>query len=455
MEKFIPFRPGLELGRGFNILIGDARGVAVHGAVVDSIMSGQVVQSNATIIESQQQFLDSLNLSVEASGHYGLFSAEGRFGLAQQSAFTSQSTYVVANCVVENAYKSYSRPALLPEAARRLQESGPEAFKTSYGDSFVMGLRSGGELYTVFQITATSAEQQKKLAVSVRAEAQALIAGGAINSAFETMQQSSTSTTSISVVFYQRAGSGSTIAPVSDPVEIAQRLKQFPAIANAHPVGYLAQLVDYQILDMPAFDEIGFRQREEALEDYMRLKLKLLGKKAEYQLVRQNPHLFLDPPSPAELLDAEETASRIVNLLNRHARKVANREIDPDLFVLSDYDPDLKYPDFPPFTKKAPTAELVEVPNLDKMPVEEAKKSLKTLGLSHDSVSRAVKNCSSTACNTVLRQDPPPGSMLPPKTAVKIHYNYLEQKKFPWKAEYELVRATERIGHRVVGGGKK
>jgi hypothetical protein len=60
--------------------------------------------------------MESMGLSVEASGRYGLFSAEGKFELANQSSFNSQSTFVVANSRVKNAFEQVKRAALLPEA---------------------------------------------------------------------------------------------------------------------------------------------------------------------------------------------------------------------------------------------------------------------------------------------------------------------------------------------------
>jgi len=106
MERFIPFRPGLDAGTGFNSLTGEARGFSVEGQVTTSLMTGQTVFARARVVESQEQMLEVLKISVEAGGRYGLFSSEGRFGLAQQMAFTSQSTYVVAECTVENAFES-------------------------------------------------------------------------------------------------------------------------------------------------------------------------------------------------------------------------------------------------------------------------------------------------------------------------------------------------------------
>lgn len=444
MEKFIPSRPGLDLGVGFNSLNGEVRGVAVEGEIAISTLSGQVARATATVVESQEQLLEALKVSVETGGRYGLFSAEGRFGLAQQSSFTAQSTYVVAECVVENAFRSFSRPKLVSEASQRLSQSGPDAFKIGYGDCFVRGVRSGGEFYAVFQLTSTSKEEEKNVAISIQAEVQGILAGGSLETSVNHLEQSKSKVSSMKVLFYQRAGRGDTIAPVSNPGDIAKRLKEFPAIAEADPIGYLAQIVDYQVLALPPFDELGFRQREEALEDYLRLKMKYLGIRAEIQLVQQNPEMFESPPSNTDLAQAYDIYTQLVNYLNRHARKVANRESEPDLFVAKNYDPSLENLPVFIFKKKVPSADLVQVPKVVYLSTEDAQGLLKSVGLNPVSNSIAVAANSGQPVGTILRQSPMPGEHVPPGTNVVIDYNYVPSDRFKWLVQTGVLQELPR-----------
>lgn len=432
MERFIPARPGIEIGSGFNTLTGEVRGTAVGGDIGTAMATGQVVTANAMVVESQEQMMESLNLSVETSGHYGLFSADGRFGLAQQSSFTSQSTYVVAKCVVENAFRSLARPAILPEAAQRIRDNGPEDFKNGYGDGFVRGMRTGGELYAVFQLTSQNSEEQKSVAVSVQAEVQGLFAGGSVDSSVEHLQKSQAKVSQMSVLFYQRAGRDSSISPVTSPQEIATRLKNFPGIANADPVGYLAQIVDYGVLALPAFDMIGYQQRLEALEDYARLKMKYLGMRAEIDLVRRNPGLFIADYADQELATAFDLFTRAVNVLNRHARRVASREIEPLLFDAGSYDPELKALPVYQFKKKAPDSDIVQVPNCLGLKLADAQALIRSQGLNPVSNASSVAENSGQPLNIVTSQDPGYGQMLPKGSSVVIAYNYVASKRFPW-----------------------
>jgi hypothetical protein len=450
MEKFIPCRSGIDIGKGFNTLTGEARGVAVGGNISEATTPGQTVKSDARIVESQEQMNEALDVSVAVSGHYGLFSAEGRFGLSQQCSYTSQSTYVVARCTVENAFKSFARPTLLPEAADRLRDSGPDAFKEGYGDSFVQGLRGGGELYAVFQLTSSSSAEQKSIAASVSASVQGLFAGGSLDTSVSSMKNTSSRLSSMNVLFYQRAGTDDSIAPVGSPEEIMKRLKDFPTIARAAPVGYIAQLIDYQVLALPPFDAVGYQQRLEALQDYAQLKMKYLGIRSEIDLVRRNPNLFVENPahSDSALGKAYDLYTSAVNMLNRHGRKVANREIEPILFDPGAYDPALRELPIFMFQKKAPAEDQVAVPNVAGLSVAAAQQAIKAAGLNPTSNAISVPKESNAILNVIGKQVPLPGTQVPKGSSVVIEYNYVASDRFKWAVT--RVHATAAVSRLAV-----
>jgi hypothetical protein len=436
MEKFIPCRSGIDIGKGFNTLTGEARGVAVGGEISEASTPGQTVKSDSRIVESQEQMNEALDVSVAVSGHYGLFSAEGRFGLSQQSSYTSQSTYVVARCTVENAFRSFARPALLPEAGERLRSGGPDAFKEGFGDSFVQGLRGGGELYAVFQLTSSSSDEQKSIAASLSASVQGLFAGGSLDTSVSSMKNTSSKLSSMSVLFYQRAGTDNSIAPVGSPEEIMKRLKDFPTIARAAPVGYIAQLIDYQVLALPQFDAVGYQQRLEALQDYAQLKMKYLGIRSEIDLVRRNPILFLEEPAHTDgaLAKAYDLYTNAVNMLNRHGRKVANKEIEPTLFDPGAYDPSLRELPIFFFKKKAPPEDQVAVPNVAGQPVASAQAAIKAAGLNPTSNAVSVPKEANAILNIITKQAPLPGTEIPKGSSVVLEYNYVPSDRFKWQA---------------------
>lgn len=438
MQQFIPYRPGIELGRGFNTLTGEVRGQAVNGDIKTSENNGQQVVATATIVDSQEKMLETLNVSVEASMHYGMFSGEASFGYSQQSSVTSHSTYVVAQCRVENAYKSYTDPKLTDDAAKVMTDGGPAAFNDSYGNSFVRGMRSGGELYVIFQLTSSITEEQEKVAASLQIAVQGFIAGGELDVAVEHVNQSMKTLSSTQITFYQRAGTDESAAPVTDVKQILERLRAFPKIANNAPSGYLAEIVDYQVLALPPFDKLGYQQREEVIVECAKLKLKYQSIRAELELVRTNPQLFEETCkkttqgtgtdenykyNEADLINANDQYTSVLNYLNRHARKIMNKEIEPNLFVLSDYDKKLS-DDLLSFVfiKKAPKGERVQVPNVMNLDKKTAEEVLKAQGLNPILRPFYTKD---QPFDVITNQVPSPGEEVPKGTSVVIDYTQL------------------------------
>lgn len=450
MEKFIAARDGIDLGMGFNTLTGEVRGLGAIGEASEAGAGGQKVVANARMIETETQMSESLNVSVEASGHYGLFSAEGRFGLSQETSYTAQSTYVIAKCLVENPFVSLTRAEVHAEAARRMRDSGPEAFKSGYGDAFVRGLRTGGELYVVFQMTSSSTTEQTHVAASLQAEVQGLLAGGSVKTSVETMSKAQEKNTSVVVTFYQRAGRDSSIAPITDPQEIAKRLKEFPTIARAAPAAYAAQIVDYGVLALPPFDEVAFRQRVDALEDYARLKMKFSNVRAEIETVRRNPNMFVQSYSDNDLAKASDLYVRAINRLNAHARDVSALRSPPDLFDPGAHDPALKELPLFVFKKLAPASDLVEVPRLVDLPVSEARRLLTDAGLVCRNNSTTVGDGSNAPVEVVMSQVPAAGTTVSKGAAVVVDYNRRASNRFTWldmRRRHDLVMHRAIVGH--------
>jgi hypothetical protein len=136
------FKGSGTLGRGVNILTGDIIGKALNVISKEQAVSGGEAMYDCQVTETHDSVMEALGLSVEASGRYGMFSAEGKFKLSEMSRFNATSTFVVASCRVQNAFEMVDRFELLPEAERLLKN--PEKFRTAFGTSFVRGLQTGG-----------------------------------------------------------------------------------------------------------------------------------------------------------------------------------------------------------------------------------------------------------------------------------------------------------------------
>ena len=84
-------RPSLQPGLGVGTRTGSPLGLAVvpDDPKVDPNNSGQIVNDDASIIESSSELEDSLKLSIGAEMRYGLFSAAGKFEMREKSQYKS------------------------------------------------------------------------------------------------------------------------------------------------------------------------------------------------------------------------------------------------------------------------------------------------------------------------------------------------------------------------------
>src|SRR5262245_34245087 len=164
---------GEEIGMGFNSESGLAVGTALEGFTVDSdpVSPGGEVFATVTIVETHESLMDCMGLSFEAQGRYGFLSGGAKVNYAESSSFNSTSTFLVAKCVVRNALRRGRGFRVIEDPAKQLLDSLRfEEFKTAFGDSFVRGLQTGGEFYTVIRITSFSTTTQSKLAAALHAE---------------------------------------------------------------------------------------------------------------------------------------------------------------------------------------------------------------------------------------------------------------------------------------------
>jgi hypothetical protein len=437
----IPFRGSGTLGRGVNTLTGEFVGKALNVISKEQAVSGQEASYDVQITETHDSLMKSLGLSVEASGRYGLFSAEGKFGMSEKSNFNATSTFVVASCRVQNAFEMVDRVELLPEAGALMEQ--PDKFKTAFGTSFIRGLQTGGEFYIVMQVTSTNQEMQNSLSVAFQAECQGLLASGGFKASYDESQRSTSSKTQISVLMYQRAGQDEQLSYVSDANAVIQRLKDFPAIARANPCGYECEVADYNTLALPEVNQEEVADREMALTDCARLRLKYMTRRNDIEFARENRIFFADLPPDAELSDLWERYSRAVSLVQAHAQKIAGRRIPPTVFDLSAADPNLDLPVVNFQRVNVPTD--IPVPPLIGNAYDNAKAQLVSLGLESEGDGHAVAADSGQPLNIVIAQQPAAGTLVPPKTRVRLTYNYVPSHRFPW-----VLRVEERFPSRLI-----
>jgi hypothetical protein len=444
----MPFRGSATLGRGVNTLTGEFIGKALKVTNKEQATTGQEATFDVQIVETHDSLMQSLGLSIETSGRYGLFSAEGKFGLSEKSNFNAQSTFVVASCRVQNAFEMLDTFEILPEATRLLEQ--PDKWKTTYGTSFVRGLQTGGEFYIVFQTTSTSQETQNSLSVSFQAACQGLLASADFKMAYDESKQSTSQKTETSILMYQRAGQDEQIGFISDIEGIIKRLRDFPAIARAHPAGYEVEVADYNTLALPEVNDEEIADREASLTDCARLRLKYMTRRNDIDFARENRVFFEELPPDDELSELWEKYSRAVAAVQLHAQKIAGRRIPPIIFDLSALEPPLELPviNF----KRVNTTELL-VPYLIGHPIDKAKALLKSMGLEHETTYVKVTQDSGEPLDTVIAQDPLDGKIVSANFRVRLTQNIVQTSGGNQRFLYDIISDRVKISDLMRLGG--
>ncbi|MBX9919527.1 MAG: hypothetical protein K2Y33_06860, partial [Mycolicibacterium frederiksbergense] len=233
-----------EIGMGFNSKTGLAVGSPLKAFTVVENPSapGSEVTSSISIVSTHEELQESLGMSFEAQGRYGLVSGSAKAKFAENTNFNSMSTFVIASVVVENPLRRGKNFEITDSAKELLDAVQMEKFERAFGDSFVRGLQTGGEFYAVVRITSVSSSTQAALSTVLQAEYNGLATSGEFRLAFEKAQSSAQSRSEFTSVMYQRAGSGLEISPTVTIEEVIARFKKFPQIAAESASAYETEI---------------------------------------------------------------------------------------------------------------------------------------------------------------------------------------------------------------------
>jgi len=328
--RLIQFR-NEEIGMGFDSKSGLAIGTALEGFAVhnDGAAPGQVVSSSVTIVTSHEELMDTLDMSFGAQGGYGFFSTSVKTRFADSSNFNSTSTFLVARCVVQNPLTRGRDFRVKAEAQALLDSKRFDEFRTAFGDSFVRGLQTGGEFYSVVRITSVSNSHQMKLAESLHAELNGLLASGSFKQEFERTHQDSTTRSEFVASMFQMAGSGPSISPVVEIGEVMARFKSFPTIVVAAPVAYETEVATYDTLPLPL---PTLEEQEDfglAMVDAREKKLRYIQARNDIDFALRNPLFFEELPPNALLSAALDVYTKLINAVMDHAIKLSRGQMTP------------------------------------------------------------------------------------------------------------------------------
>jgi hypothetical protein len=320
-----------EIGMGFN----SDSGLAVGGALEDFTITenpaaaGQEVVASITIVNTHEELMENLDMSFEAQGRYGLFSASAKAKFSEASNFNSTSTFLVARVVVKNPLRR-GKGFKATAAAKALRDSQRfDEFRTAFGDSFIRGLQTGGEFYAVIRLTSVSTSKQTELAVELQAEANGLVASGSFSASFAKANRSSSTRSELTATMYQKAGSGAQIAPTLEIGQVIERFRAFPEIAKASAAAFETEVATYDTLPLPVPTPEEQEDFLLALADARARKLGFIQTRNDLEFALKNPTFFENLPPADVIMAAIATYTRLINAVVSHAVRLSRGEIVP------------------------------------------------------------------------------------------------------------------------------
>jgi hypothetical protein len=319
-----PYVVGMNYGVGVNFMNGSIAGKGiVSGPPVQPTQAiGQSVRYTLSIVKSFEDLYTSLGISVAASGHFGLFKGSAKFDFATESKFNSQSTFILARCVVDNAFSQIEDARVVPDSdAYDLVKNGrQDDFTKRYGNGFVRGLQTGGEYFAVISITSSSREEQENIAASLSASYGGVFASASLDAKLDDKTRSKMARSEIQISTYQRGGVGDELALAADLDAVMARLMKFPAQVKSNPVPYAAQLARYFTLALPdGPNPVDIEAQIEHLKEYASTRLKMQTLRNDIEFIQTHPDLFVDPPDIATLNGWQDFLTTALNNLTHQA----------------------------------------------------------------------------------------------------------------------------------------
>jgi hypothetical protein len=315
-----------QTGMGFNsaTLVFPGTALSFTPGSPDPAETGQVVTAKAEIVNSHEELMDTIGASVAVAGRYGFVSASAKVDFSKKTGFNTNSTFVLGQASVRNPMVRGKGFRVTDETALALLGANNiDGFKSAFGDSFVRGIKSGGEFFAVFRLTSLRQETTQRLAATLTAEVNGFAAAGSFKGSLEVAKQSENDRSECEISFYQAAGSGVSASITLNVDEIMTRLKGFPAIALANPFGFKAEIATYDTIPLPL-------PTPTEIEDFVFSMSRDESKKLDYirrlndgDFAVAHPEYFDDLPSATDLRAESEVYTQLINAVMKHQEHLA------------------------------------------------------------------------------------------------------------------------------------
>ena len=242
----VPYLEGHDYGLGVDTASGDIRNLAVTGERSEIPETGQIIFFDMKQVSTVSELHDVLGISASASGGIGPFQASARLSFANDRHVNDSSIFLVVTVRVVNAFSQIKAPGITDHAAALLANGQMQEFQSEFGDMFVRGLRTGGQVFGVIEVVTHDLSDKTAVSASLSGSFGAFSADGQFDHTFQETLKNRKQT----VNCYIEGGQVDAVPTQVDTM--INFATNWPKTVEQHAVPYEAQLDPYSVLPLPA-----------------------------------------------------------------------------------------------------------------------------------------------------------------------------------------------------------
>lgn len=284
---------------------------------------GQDIEYRVQEITSYSSLRTALGLTASASfsGLFGSASAKAEY--FSSVSVNRYSYFVIVSVHVTNSVQKLGDFTLRPEALDVLADGTPEDFAFKFGDEFVAGIVTGGDLYAVVEMQCETAEQYNAVKTQLSGKMGSWSASGSFESAMTSVNGFSQRH-----VTFLRRGTNDDVPQDADVISAA---RTFPTrIATAGNAVLLSGItMDYNAsINFPLHvSPVSLLQARRRIEDLASIRDQLMLLGSDYSYVTDNPAEFKNPDITA-ISQSRSQVNDWVTAITRAAQDVVNNPFD-------------------------------------------------------------------------------------------------------------------------------
>jgi hypothetical protein len=247
--RAITCREGMRFGMGVDSQTETACGEALQYERIEAGDGGQRVRADFLKIESQEQLMESMDISVSASVSYGLSSVDAKFDFSRQHSVNDYTVYLLLKASVHNPPRHMVAPKLTDEAAA-IYKRAPDEFRQTFGDMYIDEIYSGGEFFGLLMFHTHDESSKTSIVAELDMSVGSALAGGSIQATFKSSIEALSKKSSLQITAIMSGGAG--LLNPRDIGELDELYHSFNKSVLEHPIDFTVALKEFKYLPLPA-----------------------------------------------------------------------------------------------------------------------------------------------------------------------------------------------------------